>query len=141
MDSIQTILVAEDDEADRLLGKRAMEKAGFCNDLCFVKDGEELMDYLYRRGPYIDYKDAPYPAMILLDLNMPKKSGFEALEEIKADPELHTIPVVILTGSEAEEDICRANELEANDFITKPRSFGQLVTVMEGLKEQWLELR
>ena len=99
------------------------------------------MDYLYRRGPYIDYKDAPYPAMILLDLNMPKKSGFEALEEIKADPELHTIPVVILTGSEAEEDICRANELEANDFITKPRSFGQLVTVMEGLKEQWLELR
>ncbi|MDZ7261448.1 MAG: response regulator, partial [candidate division KSB1 bacterium] len=115
-----TILMAEDDPEDRLLVKDAWEESRVLNELRFVEDGEELMDYLYRRGPYAEPARAPRPGLILLDLNMPRKDGREALKEIKADPELRRIPIVVLTTSKAEEDILRTYDLGANSFITKP---------------------
>jgi two-component system, response regulator len=124
------ILMADDDADDRLLTQDAMMDARVINDLHFVTDGEELMEYLYRRGRYADAVSAPRPGLILLDLNMPKKDGREALKEIKADPDLRRIPVVILTTSKAEEDIYRSYDLGANSFITKPVTFEGLVELM-----------
>jgi len=102
-----TILVAEDDEDDRLLMQEALEENRLANDLHFVEDGEFLMDYLLHRGEYSDPQTAPRPSLILLDLNMPRKDGREALQEIKANPDLRQIPIVVLTTSKAEEDILR----------------------------------
>ncbi|MDQ3959432.1 MAG: response regulator, partial [Pseudomonadota bacterium] len=109
-------------------------------DLHFVTNGEELMDYLYRRGRYADMATSPRPGLILLDLNMPKKDGREALQEIKADPNLRRIPVVILTTSEAEEDVYRSYDLGANSFITKPVTFESLVELMRVMGRYWIEL-
>ncbi len=134
------ILMADDDPEDRLLAKEAMAKARLANDLRFVEDGEQLMDYLNHRGPYLDIADSPRPGLILLDLNMPKKDGREALQEIKSDPQLRGIPVVVLTSSKAEEDILRTYDLGANSFIVKPVSFQGLVEVMETLKRYWFEI-
>src|SRR5215211_1811341 len=114
------ILLADDDEEDRMLAGDALEESRVVNDLRFVEDGEELLDYLYRRGRYSEPGAAPTPGLILLDLNMPKKDGREALREIKADADLRRIPVVVLTTSKAEEDIYRTYDLGANSFITKP---------------------
>lgn len=135
-----TILMADDDAEDRMLAADALEEARLTNDIRFVEDGEELMDYLKRRGCYADVDSAPRPGMILLDLNMPRKDGREALIEIKADPELRTIPVVILTTSDADEDILRSYNLGAASFITKPVTFGGLVKVMLALKTYWFEI-
>lgn len=135
-----TILVADDDPDDRMMAKDALDESRLANDLRFVEDGEELLDYLYRRGRYSDQKDAPRPGVILLDLNMPRKDGREALREIKADPELRQIPVVVLTTSKAEEDIYRTYDLGVNSFITKPVMFESLVEVMKTIGRYWFEI-
>ena len=135
-----TILLADDDEDDRILAKEALTESRLANDLYMVADGEELMDYLYRRGNYTSLADSPRPGLILLDLNMPRKDGREALMEIKADPSLRQIPVVVLTTSSAEEDIYRIYDLGANSFITKPVMFESLVTVMRDLGKYWFEI-
>jgi len=117
----------------------ALNESRVVNDLRFVEDGEELLDYLYRRGKY-DADSAPRPGLILLDLNMPKKDGREALREIKADPDLRRIPIVVLTTSKAEEDIYRTYDLGANSFIAKPVKFESLVTLMKEIKRYWIEI-
>ncbi|HEY9699004.1 MAG TPA: response regulator [Trichocoleus sp.] len=135
-----TILMADDDEDDRILAKAALEECRLANDLHFVTDGEELMDYLCRRGSYQKLSDAPRPGLILLDLNMPKKDGREALREIKAHQDLRHIPIVILTTSQAEEDIYRSYDLGANSYISKPVTFDSLVSVMKALGRYWFEI-
>lgn len=135
-----TILLADDDEDDRKLAQDALVESRLANDLHTVEDGEELMDYLLRRGKYATLADSPRPGLILLDLNMPKKDGREALREIKADPSLRQIPVVVLTTSKAEEDIYRTYDLGANSFITKPVMFESLVKVMRDLGTYWFEI-
>jgi CheY-like chemotaxis protein len=135
-----TIVMAEDDPEDRMLVKDAWDESMLNNDLRFVGDGEELMDYLRRTGKYAGTAASPRPGLILLDLNMPKKDGRAALEEIKRDPELHDIPIVILTSSAAEEDILRSYNLGVNSYITKPVTFDKLVEVLKTLKKYWLEI-
>ena len=135
-----TILMADDDPDDRQLTKDAFEESRLGNDLRFVQDGAELMDYLHRRGPYGDPALSPRPGLILLDLNMPKKDGREALQEIKADPKLRNIRVVVLTTSKAEEDILRTYDLSATSYITKPVTFERLVEVIKTLGKYWLEI-
>ena len=135
-----TILIADDDEDDRLLAQEALEEARLANKLDCVEDGEQLLDYLYRRGPYTALQTAPLPGLILLDLNMPRKDGREALQEIKADPVLRRIPVVVLTTSKAEEDILRTYDLGVSSFIVKPVSFDALVDVMKALSRYWFEI-
>ena len=136
-----TILMAEDDPDDRVLTREAMESAHVANDLRFVNDGQYLMDYLRREGDYAGPDvDAPMPGIILLDLNMPRMDGREALAEIKADPELKKIPVVVLTTSKAEEDIVRTYDLGVNSFITKPVTFTGLVEVMQTWSRYWFEI-
>lgn len=135
-----TILLADDDADDRLLAQEALEESRLANDLRIVEDGEELMDYLYRRGRFQDEAAAPRPGLILLDLNMPRKDGREALREIKADPNLRCIPIVVLTTSKAEEDIYRTYDLGVNSFITKPVTFEGLVQVMKVLGRYWFEI-
>lgn len=132
------ILLADDDEEDRMLAADALEESRVVNDLRFVEDGEELLDYLYHRGRFAE--NSPTPGLILLDLNMPRKDGREALREIKADPDLRRIPVVVLTTSKAEEDIYRTYDLGANSFITKPVSFDGLVAVMRDIGRYWIEI-
>jgi CheY-like chemotaxis protein len=135
-----TVLVADDDEDDRGFIRKAWDKSRVANDLRFVEDGEELTEYLYHTGRYSDPASAPRPALILLDLNMPKKDGREALREIKADPELRRIPVIVLTTSKADEDILRSYDLGANSYITKPVTFGALVDVLQVLGKYWIEI-
>lgn len=135
-----TILLADDDEEDRMLTSDALNESRVVNDLKFVEDGEDLLDYLYRRGKYTDPASAPRPGLILLDLNMPKKDGREALREIKADPDLRRIPIVVLTTSKAEEDIYRTYDLGANSFIAKPVKFESLVALMKEIKRYWIEI-
>ena len=135
-----TILLADDDADDRMLAKDALVESRLANELRFVEDGEYLMDYLYRRGQFADPQTSPRPGLILLDLNMPRKDGREALAEIKNDPELRSIPVVVLTTSEAEEDIYRTYNLGVNSFITKPVTFDGLVQVMRALGQYWFEI-
>jgi CheY-like chemotaxis protein len=133
------ILMADDDADDRMLTRDALEESRVLNDLRFVEDGEELMEYLTRKGKYADIADSPRPGLILLDLNMPKKDGREALKEIKSDPNLRRIPVVIMTTSKAEEDIFRSYDFGASSFITKPVTFDRLVELMRTLGEYWVE--
>ncbi len=135
-----TILMADDDEDDRIMTKEALEEARLVNDFHVVEDGEELMEYLHHRGKYSDPNNSPRPGLILLDLNMPRKDGREALEEIKKDPNLRQIPVVVLTTSKAEEDIYRTYDLGVNSFITKPVTFESLVEVMNALTKYWFEI-
>jgi two-component system response regulator len=132
--------MADDDADDRLMTKEAFAESRIANDLRFVEDGVELLDYLKRRGKYSDPATSPRPGLLLLDLNMPKKDGREALAEIKADPLLKNIRVVILTTSKAEVDIYRTYNLSAASFITKPVSFDGLVEVVRTLGKYWLEI-
>jgi CheY-like chemotaxis protein len=134
------ILLADDDEDDRMLAKDALQESRLANDLYTVEDGEELLDYLHRRGSYADPASSPRPGLILLDLNMPRKDGREALKEIKSDASLRQIPVVVMTTSKAEEDIYRTYDLGANSFITKPVMFESLVRVMKDLSTYWFEI-
>lgn len=135
-----TILYAEDDEEDRMLVQDAFDENKLANKLHCVDDGEELMDYLYRRGKYDKMNGEPLPGLILLDLNMPKKDGREALDEIKSDPKLRRIPVIALTTSEAEEDIIRTYDLGVNSFIKKPVTFESLVEIVKVLNEYWFSI-
>jgi CheY-like chemotaxis protein len=134
------ILMADDDPDDRLLCKEAMEEGRLLNELRFVEDGVELMDYLLGQGIYAEPESAPRPGLILLDLNMPKMDGREALAAIKSHPDLRRIPVVIMTTSQAEEDITRSYDLGANSFITKPVTFDRLVQLMKTLKNYWIDI-
>lgn len=134
------ILMADDDADDRLLAKDALLECQMAGDLHFVENGEELMDYLCRRGNYAQPNAAPRPGLILLDLNMPKKDGREALREIKSNPDLRKIPVVVLTTSKADTDIGQIYELGANSFISKPVTFDSLVNVMKILGNYWFEI-
>ena len=138
--SVITILLADDDEDDRLMTRDALRDARLHNDLRFVIDGVDLLDYLKRRGRHADPQSSPRPGLILLDLNMPRMDGREALTLIKADPDLRSIPVVILTTSKAEEDIIRSYDLGVNSFITKPVTFLGLVDVMKVFTRYWLEI-
>jgi CheY-like chemotaxis protein len=135
-----TLLLADDDPDDRLLARQALEKSRLANDLHCVEDGEELLDYLHRRGKYSDPKQSPRPGLILLDLNMPRKDGREALREIKNDPKLRDIPIVILTTSKAEEDVARTYNLGVNSYITKPVKFAALVEIMRAIGKYWFEI-
>ena len=135
-----TVLYADDDPEDRMLVKEAWVESRLANDLHFVEDGEELMDYLHRRGNYKHLADTPLPGMILLDLNMPRKDGREALQEIKADARLRLIPTVVLTTSKAEEDIFRAYDLGVNSFIVKPVTFQSLVDLTLAFSKYWFEI-
>jgi len=138
--SHMVVLMAEDDADDRLLVKDAWEESRLLNELRFVEDGEELLDYLNQRGKYAAPADTPRPGLILLDLNMPRKDGREALQAIKANPELRAIPILILTTSKAQEDILRAYDLGASSFITKPVTLDSLVNMMKTLGHYWFEI-
>jgi CheY-like chemotaxis protein len=135
-----TIVVADDDPDDRMLTKDALGECRLANEVAFVEDGEELMDYLYRRNRYTNLASTPLPGLILLDLNMPRKDGREALREIRQDPTLRRIPIVVLTTSKAEEDILRTYELGVNSFIIKPVTFDSLVDIIKTLAKYWFEI-
>lgn len=134
-----TILIADDDSDDREMIKEAFQENRLLNDLRFVGDGVELMSYLRRTGSF-NHENAPRPGLILLDLNMPKMDGREALREIKNDPELRTIPVVVLTTSKAEEDVYRTYNLGVNSFVSKPVKFDSLVRLTKDLGHYWFEI-
>jgi CheY-like chemotaxis protein len=134
------ILMADDDDDDFLLTQKALQQSKLLNTLCRVRDGEELMEYLHRRGQYADGGACGRPGVILLDLNMPRKDGREALKEIKSDPDLCDIPVVVFTTSKAEEDIYKSYQLGVNSFITKPVTFEGLIKVVQTLGKYWFEI-
>jgi CheY-like chemotaxis protein len=135
-----TFLIAEDDPDDRFLIKEAFQESLLTNSLYFVQDGVELLDYLRRQGKFANPVDAPPADLILLDLNMPRKDGREALAEIKSDPHLRYIPVVVLTTSKAEEDIMRSYDIGAASYITKPVTFDGLVEAIKQLKQYWVQI-
>jgi CheY-like chemotaxis protein len=136
-----TILICDDDEDDRMLTQQALEDAHISNDLRFVEDGEQLLDYLYQRGEYSgETGAAPRPGLILLDLNMPKIDGRDALKVMKGDPTLLDIPVVVLSTSSLDEDVIKSYKLGVNSFITKPVTFSGLVEAMNVLGRYWLEI-
>jgi len=134
------ILLADDDPDDCVLAREALEESRLANELHVVGDGEELLDYLRHAEAYAKPDSSPRPGLILLDLNMPRKDGREALREIKADPGLRSIPVVVLTTSTAEEDIYRTYDLGVSSFISKPVTFEGLVDVMKVLGRYWFEI-
>lgn len=134
------LLMADDDADDCLLTKEALAESRVINKLYIVSDGEQLLDYLFHRNAYADTARWQRPDLILLDLNMPRKDGREALREIKADSTLRRIPVVVLTTSKAEEDILRTYDLGASAFITKPVTFEGLVEVVKTLGRYWFEI-
>lgn len=135
-----TILLADDDPDDRMLTKDAFEESRLRNNFEMVEDGEELMDYLRHRGKYSGADARPLPGLILLDLNMPRKDGREALKEIKGCLELRRIPVVVLTTSKAEEDILKTYDLGVNSFVVKPVTFNALVDVLKTIGKYWFEI-
>jgi CheY-like chemotaxis protein len=135
-----TILMADDDPDDCVLTKEALEDARLINELRFVENGEELLEYLRRQGKYAPPADAPFPGLILLDLNMPRKDGRTVLKEIKDDPELRSIPVVVLTTSKADEDIYKSYDLGVSSYIVKPVTFEALVDILQTLEKYWFEI-
>jgi CheY-like chemotaxis protein len=135
-----TILMAEDDPGDQMLLQKALEASHFLNEMHFVRDGEELLDYLYHRGLYSEPAKAPRPGLILLDLNLPKLDGRQVLANIKADANLRRIPVVVLTASQQQLDIHRSYELGASSYLTKPMQFESLVELMQTLRAYWFDI-
>ncbi len=134
------ILMADDDADDRFLAADALREARVHNRINFVTNGEELMDYLMRRGEYADDEKYPLPGLILLDLNMPRMDGREALKEMKQNARLKRIPVVVLTTSQAEEDVLRSYDLGVSGYITKPVSFEGLIEVMRAIGRYWIDI-
>lgn len=132
-----TILLAEDDEEDRYLISEALDEGRVPNHLYMVEDGEQLMDYLFRRGQYTDKEQWPEPDLILLDLNMPRKDGREVLEEVKEIPDFRHIPIVVLTTSRAEEDVFRSYHMGVSGFVTKPVTFRELMETMKTIGAYW----
>jgi len=135
-----TVLMVDDDPEDFFLARHAFERSGWQKDFQMIADGEELMDYLYRRGRFTGLDNTSLPCLILLDLNMPRKNGQEVLREMKEDPDLRRIPIVVFTTSGEESDIASCYELGANSYITKPAGFDSLVEVMTRLGEYWLKV-
>ena len=131
------ILLADDDEDDRMMTRKAFEKHRLANDFYTVNDGEELMKFVLRQGKYAG---APRPGLILLDLNMPRKDGREALKEIKSNENLRSIPTVVLTTSSEEEDILKSYNLGANSYVTKPVGFESLVKIVGSLGQYWFQV-
>jgi CheY-like chemotaxis protein len=134
------IVVADDDADDRMMIKDAFEESKLSNPIDFVEDGVQLLEYLRREGPYQHLAGLPFPGFILLDLNMPRKDGRTVLKEIKSDPVLHRIPIIILTTSKAEEDIIKTYNLGVNSFICKPVSFDKLVDIVKTVGHYWIEI-
>jgi len=134
------ILMADDDPEDCMLTCEALIESRLTNTINTVSDGEELLDYLWHRGKYQDPESAPRPGLILLDLNMPRLDGREALALIKKDPNLRRIPIVVLTTSKAEEDVFRSYDLGANSFITKPVSFEAMVALTKTFTQYWFSI-
>ncbi|MEO5657479.1 MAG: response regulator [Nitrospiria bacterium] len=133
-----TILLVEDNLQDIEITRRAFAKGRVKNDLIAVRDGEEALDYLYRRGRYQDPGTSPRPGMILLDLNLPKIGGMEVLQQIKKDDDLRTIPVIVLTVSEREQDIVNSYDLGVNTYIQKPVEFESFMRVVNTVHEYWI---
>jgi chemotaxis family two-component system response regulator Rcp1 len=131
------ILLVEDSPGDVRLTREAIKHGRFKNELHVVGDGEEAMDFLHKRGAYIN---APRPGLILLDLNLPVMDGREVLAEIKTDPSLRRIPVIVLTTSKADEDILKSYDLHANSYITKPVDYQQFISVIQHIEEFWLSI-
>lgn len=134
------ILLADDDTDDCLLIEDAFKECELVNDFHVVHDGEELLDYLLRRDKYVDPSTSPRPELILLDLNMPRMDGREALKQIRKDSKLRRIPVIVLTTSQAEEDILQSYDAGANSFISKPGSYEGLVEAMQTLSTFWFQI-
>lgn len=134
------ILMADDDADDRVMTRDAFDENLIKNPLHFVEDGEEMMDYLYRKGKYEHLKETALPGLILLDLNMPRKDGRQVLEEIKREPRFRHIPVVILTTSKQEEDILKSYQLGCSGFIAKPVRFDGLIDIIRSLRQYWIEI-
>ena len=134
------ILMADDDPDDCELTREALVESRLANQVYSVGDGVELMDFLYHRGQFTDSCNSPRPGLILLDLNMPRKDGWEALREIKGDPDLRSIPVVVLTVSEAEIDVHRSYDLGATAFAIKPVTFEELVQIIKTVGRYWFEI-
>ncbi|WP_432005474.1 response regulator [Streptomyces parvus] len=126
------VLLVEDDPGDELMTREAFEDNKIRNTLHVVRDGQEALDFLYRRG---EHTEAPRPDLVLLDLNLPKYDGRQVLEQIKGDPELSLIPVVVLTTSSAEEDILRSYKLHANAYVTKPVDLDQFIAAVRQIDE------
>lgn len=135
-----TLVIADDDEDDRLLIVEAFRDLRLTNPIVEVGDGEELLDYLRHRGKFAGNNGSPLPGLILLDLNMPRMDGREALKEIKSDPDLRRIPVIVLTTSKAEEDVIRSYDIGANSFIVKPVTAEGFIEVIRSLQRYWLEI-
>jgi len=133
------ILLVEDNPADQELIRRAVEKVTIRKELRIVGDGEEALDYLFRRGKYQAPADSPKPDLLLLDLNLPRVNGYQVLEEIRADSKLRPMPVLVLTTSRQEKDIIRSYELGCNSFITKPTGFDQLTRLVQAIEKYWFE--
>ena len=131
------ILLAEDNPGDAKLTKKAFEQGSILNNLYVVEDGVEALNFLHQRE---GHEDKPRPDLVLLDLNMPRKDGWDVLEEIKEDPDLSRLPVIILTSSEAEEDIVKSYDLQANAYLTKPVDFQGFLDIVHGFEEFWLSL-
>jgi CheY-like chemotaxis protein len=136
---LTTILIADDDQDDRMFLEQAMRKCGYTQAIRFVDDGEELMNYLQRRNNYT-VDNAPWPNLLILDLNMPRKNGFQALKEIKEDNAMRRLPVIVMTTSTADEDVARSYNLGVNSFVTKPFHFSKLVEMISALKVYWLDI-
>jgi CheY-like chemotaxis protein len=132
--------MADDDPDDQLLTSDALKEARLINDMRFVENGEELLDYLRRQGKFAPPAEAPRPGLILLDLNMPRKDGRAVLKEIKQDADLRTIPVVVLTTSKDDEDVYRSYDLGVNSYIVKPVTFEALVDTLQTLEKYWFEI-
>ncbi len=135
-----SILLAEDDEDDFVLVEEALREAGLANKLYWVRDGEELVEYLRRQGDYASLESSPRPGLIILDLNMPRMDGREALREIKSDPALRSIPVVVLTTSRSDEDAIRSYDLGVNSFIRKPVQFSDFVEMIKVVGKYWFDI-
>lgn len=131
------ILLAEDNPGDAKLTQKAFERGNILNNLHIVEDGVEAIRFLHQEG---EYSDKPRPDLVLLDLNMPRKDGWEVLEEIKGDPQLRRLPAIVLTSSEAEEDIVKSYDLQANAYLTKPVDFGGFLNVVNSFEDFWLSV-
>ncbi|GAA3957615.1 response regulator [Allohahella marinimesophila] len=134
-----SILLADDDAQDRILTEEALRLSGFPNPMHHVENGEQLMRYLRREGEYADVEQFPWPGIILLDLNMPRKDGISCLREIRRDPALSTIPIVILSTSSQAEEIERSYDLGANSYICKPADFEVLVDRIRHFAGYWFD--
>jgi len=136
----KTILMADDDVEDCMLVRDALAETGRDCDMRFVRDGEELFDYLRREGEYVDGRDAPPPDLILLDLKMPRKDGRETIRDLKADSRFRGIPVVALTTSSASDDVEVSYDTGVNSYITKPATFRELVEILDLVTRYWFDV-